>query len=70
MAKKGSKKDKGKKAAGKKHPVNLHKAYEVSGQELKRKNQFCPKCGVGVHLGLHKDRVACGKCGYTEFNKG
>jgi len=33
----------------------------------KPKNQYCPKCGVGVFLAEHKDRRTCGKCGYTEF---
>ena len=27
----------------------------------------CPKCGPGVFMAEHPDRVACGKCGYTEF---
>ncbi len=26
----------------------------------------CPKCGSGVRLAEHKDRRACGKCGYFE----
>ena len=26
----------------------------------------CPKCGAGVRLAEHKDRRACGKCGYFE----
>jgi len=34
------------------------KAYE--------KKKTCPKCGQGVHLAEHKDRRACGKCGYFE----
>ena len=42
--------------------------YEVSGDVLKRKNKFCAKCGPGVFLAVHKDRFACGKCGYTEKN--
>ena len=25
----------------------------------------CPKCGA--RLAAHKDRMSCGKCGYTEF---
>jgi len=41
--------------------------YESSGSELKRKNKFCPKCGDGVFLAKHKDRLSCGKCQYTEF---
>lgn len=39
----------------------------------KKKKQFsaykpgkmCPKCGS--RLAAHKDRLACGKCGYSEF---
>ena len=26
----------------------------------------CPKCGSGIRLASHKDRYACGKCGYFE----
>jgi len=40
--------------------------YEVSGQEVKRKNKFCPKCGEGVFLAKHKNRLTCGKCHYME----
>jgi len=43
--------------------------YEVSGDAIKRNKQICPRCGNGVFLGEHKDRLACGKCGYTEFKK-
>ncbi|MEA3513922.1 MAG: 30S ribosomal protein S27ae [Nanoarchaeota archaeon] len=42
-------------------------SYEVAGNELKRKNQSCPKCGAGVFLAKHKNRQTCGSCGYTEF---
>ena len=45
------------------------KQYEVTDGKLVRKKQFCPKedCGPGVFLAVHKDRVSCGKCGYTKF---
>lgn len=42
-------------------------AYEVSGNNLKRKNKSCPKCGHGCFMADHKDRSTCGKCAYTEF---
>ena len=42
--------------------------YEVSGGKLKRKNKSCPKCGAGVFLAQHKDRVYCGKCNYVEMS--
>jgi len=28
--------------------------------------KHCPKCGPGIRLAEHKDRRACGKCGYFE----
>ena len=45
------------------------KLYEVKDGKLIRKNKFCPRCGSGVFLANHKDRLACGKCGYTEWKK-
>jgi small subunit ribosomal protein S27Ae len=41
--------------------------YEVKGTTVTRKRKACPKCGPGVFLAEHKDRVSCGNCGYTEF---
>lgn len=48
--------------------VDIKTLYSVE-DGLKRKTKFCPKCGPGVFLAIHKDRVSCGKCGYTEFVK-
>jgi ubiquitin-small subunit ribosomal protein S27Ae len=42
--------------------------YEISSNTVKRKNKSCPKCGPGIFLAKHKDRVYCGKCSYVEFN--
>ncbi len=42
------------------------KVYEIEGDAIKKKNKFCPKCGPGVFLAEHKDRIACGRCGYME----
>jgi small subunit ribosomal protein S27Ae len=39
--------------------------YEVTDNSVKSKKS-CPKCGPGVFLAEHKDRFACGKCGYME----
>jgi len=57
----------------------IHKFYELveekgkgkakGGWKLERKRKTCPRCGAGVFLAEHKDRYACGKCGYTEFIK-
>ncbi len=56
-----------KKEHKKKPGSHKYKHYEVAGNELKRKQKFCPKCGVGVFMAKHKDRETCGQCGYTEF---
>lgn len=44
-------------------------AYKVEGDKLVRTKPVCPKCGPGVFMATHKDRVSCGNCGYTEFSK-
>ncbi|MBI4981340.1 30S ribosomal protein S27ae [Candidatus Woesearchaeota archaeon] len=36
---------------------------------ISRNNHSCPKCGSGVFMGKHKDRLVCGKCRYVEFVK-
>ncbi|MEI7961096.1 MAG: 30S ribosomal protein S27ae [archaeon] len=40
--------------------------YDVSSGVLKRKKKFCPKCGYGIFMAEHKDRLSCGSCGYME----
>jgi len=58
---------KGKKQ-GKKHPKHLKSTlYNAKDSGVERKNRFCPKCGPGIFMALHKERVTCGKCGYTEW---
>lgn len=58
-----------KKEPNKKHPNHVYEKYSASGDKVERKNKICPKCGQGTFLAQHKDRVHCGKCGYTEFSK-
>lgn len=50
----------------KSHPTKVWKFYDSTG---KHKNKSCPKCGKGVFMAQHKDRITCGKCGYTEFSR-
>ena len=59
------------KAPAKKGPKICSKkdAYKVEGNKIARIKPVCPKCGPGVFMAAHKDRVSCGKCGYTEFSK-
>jgi small subunit ribosomal protein S27Ae len=33
----------------------------------KTTHKHCSRCGPGVFLADHKDRLYCGTCGYTEF---
>lgn len=43
--------------------------YKLEGNKLVRTRKQCPKCGVGVFMAEHKDRRACGRCGYMEREK-
>ncbi len=46
--------------------MQVWKLYDAKGG-LKHKNKSCPKCGPGVFLAEHKNRISCGKCGYAEM---
>jgi small subunit ribosomal protein S27Ae len=63
MAKEG--KDKGK--AEKKSTIARY--YTMKDGKVSRRNSWCPKGGPGIFLAVHKDRLSCGKCGYSEFKK-
>jgi small subunit ribosomal protein S27Ae len=41
--------------------------FKAEGNKIIRLRRSCPKCGDGVFLAEHKDRLSCGACGYTEF---
>jgi small subunit ribosomal protein S27Ae len=59
-----------KKAPKAKTPRKAKKdAYKIDGGKVTRLKKHCPKCGPGVFMAEHDDRVSCGKCGYTEFKK-
>jgi small subunit ribosomal protein S27Ae len=61
------KKGTSKKAKNKK-PSQRWKKYKIQGDKLTI-DKHCPKCGPGNFLAIHKDRIHCGTCGYTEFSK-
>lgn len=64
MAAKDKKGSKGK--AKNKVPSKRWTKVKISdGKTVKGKT--CPKCGPSIYLGEHKNRLHCGKCGYTEF---
>jgi small subunit ribosomal protein S27Ae len=48
----------------------IYKFYDVKGGKLTRLRKECPRCGRGVFLAEHRDRLTCGKCGYTSYKKG
>jgi len=47
----------------------VYKFFPVKQDKVERLRKECPRCGRGVYLGEHKDRLTCGKCGYTSFKK-
>jgi len=60
---------KGKKKRKNKIPSEKWKLYKVEGNKVSRSKKFCPRCGPGVFLAQHKNRIFCGKCHYTEYQK-
>jgi len=44
--------------------------FKIEGDKINRLRKHCPKCGEGIYLAEHKDRLSCGSCGYTEFKGG
>jgi len=63
-------KKKEKSAAAPRNVEVFGKLYKREGNRIVRQRRDCPKCGPGTFMAQHKDRVSCGKCGYTEFKKG
>jgi len=69
MGKKGKKpvQKKEKTVRTKKEKQKKGSFYSVTDEKLSRSKRFCPKCGPGVFMAEHKDRVTCGKCSFTEM---
>lgn len=53
----------------KKTEVSISKYYKITDNKVERSRRECPRCGKGVFMAVHKDRLTCGKCSYTEFQK-
>lgn len=47
--------------------IQIWEKYEVEGDHVERKGKTCPRCGGGVFLANHDDRVTCGRCGFSEI---
>ncbi|MEE9594385.1 MAG: 30S ribosomal protein S27ae [Candidatus Hydrothermarchaeales archaeon] len=41
------------------------KYYDLEGEKLTRKKEFCSRCGPGTFMADHHNRQSCGRCGYT-----
>ncbi|MFP4115971.1 MAG: 30S ribosomal protein S27ae [Candidatus Aenigmatarchaeota archaeon] len=54
---------------GKHKKVKIWEKYDVDGNEVTRKLRSCPRCGDGVFLAEHEDRLTCGKCGFSEIKE-
>ena len=68
MPKKKSVKSKGKKPKIARR-TNKGPMWTLEGSKVIRNRTHCPKCGPGVHMAEHYDRLHCGKCGYTKFKR-
>jgi ubiquitin-small subunit ribosomal protein S27Ae len=54
----------------KKHAnVKVWKLYKIEGGKAVRKNEPCPRCGLGTFLASYKNRKYCGKCGWSQIGK-
>lgn len=62
-------KEKAKRTGRKHESLKIWEYYEVKDGSLSRKRKHCPRCGPGSFLAEHKQRMYCGRCGYTEFEK-
>jgi small subunit ribosomal protein S27Ae len=49
--------------------VQVWEKYDVDGDEVKRKGESCPRCGEGVFLAKHENRLTCGRCGFSQIKE-
>ena len=56
----------GKKEHKNKPTSKKYKHYKIDGDNIKKDKTF-PRCGPATFLAVHKERLYCGKCRYTEF---
>jgi len=45
-----------------------YKFYKIDGDTVKRE-KYCPRCGPGTFLMKASNRLYCGKCHLTTFEK-
>jgi len=66
--KKKKKERRGKKPHKNKPTSQRWKKYKISGDKIERE-KTCPRCGLGIFLMKAENRLYCGKCHYTSFDK-
>ncbi len=49
--------------------MQKREVYKLENNKIMRQRRNCPRCGPGVFLSEHDDRVTCGRCGYMEIKK-
>ncbi len=56
-----------------KKPRSKSKHNNVKFWELYKEGKFsgrwCPRCGPGIVLAVHKNRSTCGRCHYSEIKR-
>ena len=52
-----------------KRRIQVYKLYKVDGDTLGRLRKECPRCGKGYFMAQHDNRLTCGHCRYTVYNK-
>ncbi len=57
------------KSKSKHKKVQIWKLYKVEGGKVIRLRKTCPRCGDGTFLAEYKNRVYCGKCGWSQIKK-
>jgi small subunit ribosomal protein S27Ae len=57
------------KSKSKHRNVQIWKKYRVEAGKALMAGKWCPRCGPGVSMAQHRDRIACGRCGYAELEK-
>lgn len=53
----------------KRERTKRYEFYESKDESINRLKKSCPRCGPGVFMANHNNRIACGSCGYTEFKQ-
>ncbi len=43
--------------------------YKVGDAGFTRLRPYCERCGPGYFMADHKDRFACGHCGFTRYKR-